>query len=454
MKSKYYIQKYYNLPKCTCKKNYLTIYVRTSIYNQYYQSFLEKTKTISRQNKHLAERLCQFWFLIHFNCSLGNYRLSNDLFRWQVNNPNQINYYKSLLKQYNAIEYSSIVKETNSNHYVQQITKYSINEIESNIDFSSKSYKEINYWIYDSNIVDLFNRKLIAYAKSIYNNNINNTIIIGLSSSQSTDCPSNDYSRRWNMYRKFDFDKFTKLYQKLSLRDFDGTLDYVDRCRLEKETVTLQNSVCYLHPTEHRFYHYFHELPKELRPYLCLDNEKLVENFDVHNCHYTMLAAILDSSIPEKEYKDYYFKTSTGIFYEDIARFAGWNSREDAKNACVKYLNLENKKISRSRKCLDKGGCPTYIYEAYVDKYFETFFPNVRNFIYSNKDTIRQSINEAETKLIVNCVIRELYEKYGIEALSLHDGIFMKESDAKWLKDNDISTEKMFFDYLNIYNFI
>ena len=144
-----YIQKYYNLPKCTCKKNYLTIYVRTSIYNQYYQSFLDKTKTISRQNKHLAERLCQFWFLIHFNCSLGNYRLSNELFRWQVNNPNQINYYKSLLKQYNAIEYSSIVKETNSNHYVQQITKYSINEIESNIDFSSKSYKEINYWIYD-----------------------------------------------------------------------------------------------------------------------------------------------------------------------------------------------------------------------------------------------------------------------------------------------------------------
>ena len=256
------------------------------------------------------------------------------------------------------------------------------------------------------------------------------------------------------MYRKFDFDKFTKLYQKLSLRDFDGTLDYVDRCRLEKATLTLQNSVCYLHPTEHRFYHYFHELPKELRPYLCLDNEKLVENFDVHNCHYTMLAAILDSSIPEKEYKDYYFKTSTGIFYEDIARFAGWNSREDAKNACVKYLNLENKKISRSRKCLDKGGHPTYIYEAYVDKYFETFFPNVRNFIYSNKDTIRQSINEAETKLIVNCVIRELYEKYGIEALSLHDGIFMKESDAKWLKDNDLSTEKMFFDYLNIYNFI
>ena len=89
-----------------------------------------------------------------------------------------------------------------------------------------------------------------------------------------------------------------------------------------------------------------------------------------------------------------------------------------------------------------------------MDKYFETFFPNVRNFIYSNKDTIRQSINEAETKLIVNCVIRELYEKYGIESLSLHDGIFMKESDAKWLKDNDISTEKMFFDYLNIYNFI
>ena len=453
-----YIQKYYNLPKCTCKKNYLTIYVRTSIYNQYYQSFLEKTKNITRKNNNVAKRLCEFWFLIHFNCSLGNYRLSNDLFRWQVNNPNQVNYYKHLLEEYNAIQYKSTVNISKSKYYVQQTTKYSISEIEHNLDFSSKSYKEIKYWIYDSNLVNYLNRKLINNAKYLLkysNNNTNNiTIDIGLSYSQLTDCPSNDCSRICNMYRKFDFDKFTKLYQKLSLRDFDGTLDYVDRCRLEKATLTLQNSVCYLHPTEHRFYHYFHELPKELRPYLCLDNEKLVENFDVHNCHYTMLAAILDSSIPEKEYKDYYFKTSTGIFYEDIARFAGWNSREDAKNACVKYLNLDNKKISRSRKCLDKGGYPTYIYEAYVDKYFETFFPNVRNFIYSNKDTIRQSINEAETKLIVNCVIRDLYEKYGIEALSLHDGIFMKESDAKWLKDNDISTEKMFFDYLNIYNFI
>jgi hypothetical protein len=247
---------------------------------------------------------------------------------------------------------------------------------------------------------------------------------------------------------------FTKLYQRLSLKDFDGNLDYVDRCELEKETITLQSSVCYLHPTEHRYYHYFHELPKELRPYLCLDNEKLVENFDVHNCHYTMLAAILDSSIPEKEYNDYYFKTSTGRFYQDIATFAGWNSRDDAKEACVKYLNLENKKISGSRKSLDKGGHPKYIYEAYVDKFFETFFPNIRKFIYSNKDTLRQDINEAETKLIVNCVIRDLYEKYGIEALSLHDAIFMKESDANWLKANNISTEKMFFDYFNIYEFI
>lgn len=428
--------------------------MRTSIYNQYYDSFVEKLETITRKKNHLAKRLCEFWFLIHFNCSLGNYKLSNDLFLWQANNDTQLAYYKRLLEQFNAINYESIIKYTKKNYIVRQTTRYSINEIESNLDFSSNSYKEIKYWIYDSDMVDFFNRKLIAYAKSIYNNTNNNTILIKDTYSQLTVSPSIDYSRTCNLPRTFDLKAFTKLYQRLSLKDFDGNLDYVDRCKLEKETITLQSSVCYLHPTEHRYYHYFHELPKELRPYLCLDNERLVENFDVHNCHYTMLAAILDSSIPEKEYNDYYFKTSTGRFYQDIATFAGWNSRDDAKEACVKYLNLENKKISGSRKSLDKGGHPKYMYEAYVDKFFETFFPNIRKFIYSNKDTLRQNINEAETKLIVNCVIRDLYEKYGIEALSLHDAIFMKESDANWLKTNNISTEKMFFDYFNIYEFI
>ena len=91
-----YIQKYYDLTKCTVKLNQLKIRVLNSIYNQYFNYFLNNTT--GRQKTHVAKQLCKLWFFIHFNCSLGNSKLNTKLLGFVIGSTNtsQIAYYKNI----------------------------------------------------------------------------------------------------------------------------------------------------------------------------------------------------------------------------------------------------------------------------------------------------------------------------------------------------------------------
>ena len=143
MNSEYYIYKYYQLSKCTVKLNQLKIRVLNSIYNQYFNFFLNNTT--GRQKTHVAEQLCKLWFFIHFNCSLGNSKLNTKLLGFVIGTTNsrQIAYYKNILKNLKLIQTKINLNEytkDNKINYVQDNTEYIILEnIHYNLDFNSKA---------------------------------------------------------------------------------------------------------------------------------------------------------------------------------------------------------------------------------------------------------------------------------------------------------------------------
>ena len=442
-----YIQKYYKLSKrikndskyTKIRLGILKLYVCSSIYNQYYDLFIQNIE--SHKNKQVAKQLCRLWFFIHFNCALGNYKISYDeLYKIVIHNPNQLTYYRSILERLHLIfisrELKTYTKENKSN-YKSEVSTYQILEKESELDLSSSSYIELDYSVKEYNI-----NKYSTLIKSYTSNPIP---YIDLSYTSVTDCDSNEYKCKCKVYT---MDEFCSRYNRLEFRNLLGEVDVV-------ETGRLRNSIAYLHD-DGRVYHYFHSIASSIRSTrVYMDKEQIVEYFDIHNAQHTCLNALLDSTVPEEEKKRYYLLTTSGKFYEDIRDWVNMNcssnwSREDAKLYANKYHNIKNVSLNRAKE----SKSTKYAAEVCVDKYFDTVFPNIRKFIYTNKENLHNRLNQVETKLIIMNVCKELYNNYGVEAITVHDGIYMKKSAAEYLKANNISTEKMFFEYLNIYNFI
>ena len=197
----------------------------------------------------------------------------------------------------------------------------------------------------------------------------------------------------------------------------------------------------------------------------------LVEVFDVSNCQHTLLNALISnlSSIPEDEKRRYYEITCSGKFYEDISayfsclhdRSKGFYDRQFIKEAVNKYYNVTNRVIQNAHSHISNQNIAT------IDDYFKDNFPHIRKYILRNREKafpddkekklnkLHLKLNEVETNIITREIcINELLNKYHIKAISLHDGIYMKQSDYQSLKENNISLEKMFFDKLFLYSFI
>ena len=462
MQSENYIYKYYNLPKCTVKLNQLKIRVLTSIYNQYFNYFLNNTT--GRQKRHVAEQLCKLWFFIHFNCSLGNSKLSNELLGFVIGstNRNQLISYKNKLNRLHLIEITNNLKEyrkDNKINYVQDITEYRILEnIHYNLDFNSNVYKEIIYTTLDMEYIKLI--------KSIISNihiHPNPPILIEVSSSQLPVCPSMSCARRYTALSEFNFDRFLSNYSRLEYLNLLGEVD-------KEETNMLHFSIAKLN-SDGRIYHRFHAISSYYRKSrLYLDGELLVENFDIHNAYWQFMNCILPDKINFTERNNFYKLTTSGLFYEDVRDWinrtfdAHW-TREDAKLYSNTYCNTTTKYNETLKS---------------VDAYFKENFPEIRNFIRNYKtekqrvtkkiinkhgkkvnhtttkkvSLIYKALNEAETKIMVMGICKELFENYGIEALTLHDGLYMKKSDYDYMQQNNIKTEDIFLKYLDIYKSI
>ena len=466
MNSENYIYKYYQLSKCTVKLNQLKIRVLNSIYNQYFNFFLNNTT--GRQKTHVAEQLCKLWFFIHFNCSLGNSKLNTKLLGFVIGTTNsrQIAYYKNILKKLNLIQTKINLNEytkDNKINYVQDNTEYIILEnIHYNLDFNSNVYKELIYTTLDmgyinhiKSIIKSINLSIPIHPKS--------SDLIEDTSSQLTVCPSMRSARRYTALSEFNFDRFLSNYSRIEYLNLLGEID-------KEETNMLHFSIAKLN-SDGRIYHRFHGIPSYYRKSrLYLDGELLVENFDIHNAYWQFMNCILPDKINFTERNNFYKLTTSGLFYEDVRDWinktfgANW-TREDAKLYSNTYCNTTTKYNETLKS---------------VDAYFKENFPEIRNFIRNYKtekqsvtkkiinkhgkkvnhtttkkvSLIYKALNEAETKIMVMGICKELFENYGIEALTLHDGLYMKKSDYEYMQQNNIKTEDIFLKYLDIYKSI
>ena len=243
---------------------------------------------------------------------------------------------------------------------------------------------------------------------------------------------------------------FCSWYQKLSFKGNEFSIS-------EKKTKAFQETACYFNEEDRRFYHPFHNLRRDYRKAVYFEDEPIVEFFDVHNCHYCLLNALIknDDSIPQEE-KDKFWKLTVedGKLYESFVEFINNKATraEVKEQAFTKYLNFRNDTMYRLTRNYNNPSAKKKEVEKFklliqLDFYFESVFPNIRKFIYSIKDTdykaLHYKMNEIETGIMLS-IVYDLYCKHNIKALTLHDGIYVKTSDAAKMKEMNISTEQMF----------
>lgn len=241
-----------------------------------------------------------------------------------------------------------------------------------------------------------------------------------------------------------------------------------------------------------RIYHVFHGIPKSERYQILWDGEQIVEAWDAHNAFYVFMYADLlskgygkDRSI--KEFGDWVF---SGRLYEDVAEYIEEKTRLSIRRNLSKELVQTYKNITRG-KLFNKFG--RYKYEnidyyttpyrteqdliddlesgristdspnkkvknaanaikrhlvIYVDKLFLERFRTVRDFIIDyetrtdkgqTKSNIQRDITQWETRIISYGICRYLYEQSGIECITLHDAIYVKQSQLSAIKNIDIN---------------
>ncbi len=475
-----YIQQYYNLQTTTANYNRLYIAVRSSIYQQCYNAILPSCD--GRQKKHVAEKVTNLYFFIHFNCIVKTTSelsrtsdLSMDLLCNAIacRNHDQFIKYRDILKNLNLIEYNSNYSPERKTN--KEITSYTVNIFSRGLDCSSKRYIMIEFNIpnYSMKYYTNLCSKVHKYTLNLPSNTnlLPSHNIYGTSSNETFNVPIS-YTPRCTTSKVFSKELFLDRYTRL---DYEGNPSPMDR-----DYQAIINMKATKTPArmaeDGRIYHSFHSIEHEHRKNILYDGEHIVESFDVHSCNFCLLWSVLDDTVSEMEKNSFYNLVISGKFYESVMDYANKNDkgigrhwdRDWTKEQCVAYLNTRQKTIAEGRMAIEKNEL-TYVtkdsryefqidgyYRAWVDKYFEEFYPGIREFINhvkdndSRKGALHYLLAPVETKVITFGVIKELYEKYGIEALSLHDGVYVKESDAKFMKDNNISTEVMFKEYLMI----
>ena len=472
------------LQKCTCIKNFkslskkkeLTISVNSSAYNQVYEHFLSKDK--SREAAHNSREITKLYFLLMLFISTAYHKIKNEdtgeetnVLKGEINLLDKDISYDGLSDT--KLKKLKKVLSSEDNRFIECILSRETTYIYNNKVWLSKPtlYRLTNLPLNNSSsIVNLkycnVNKKLINILP-----NPNLPIYTGQNSLQFIELQQDAGNLRVDKPKKqWSLDLFLTFYNRLWVTDIVGNICPIRTADLHKTEKGLR--------PDNRIYTGFHILDKDIRPRVYMDNEPLVESFDVHNCHATLINAILPKTIPTEERELYLSKTISGTFYEDVMEFvngsfsAPW-SRDDTKTAVNKYLNLSKKKLKRARRTYELRRPWKSVNEdaVYVDEYFKTFFPSIREFIITtpktNKvyekipgkkrsqktiyeivdDIVKQKpikkckklddmvtlndmLNTVETDIITNHICKDLYENYNITAISLHDGIFVKKSDC------------------------
>jgi hypothetical protein len=219
-----------------------------------------------------------------------------------------------------------------------------------------------------------------------------------------------------------------------------------------------------------RLYHMFHKLSKEQRKTQVLwDNKNVEEVWDAHSAFFAFIGYHIkqvyngnDKEVVMKEANAFIDLTLENKLYADIITYHKKNGicidREKAKVLCNRYRG-----VSRNR-LLKKNGTRTSYKDVQdlhiVDSYFEEKYPHIRDFfldyprrkklvrkddnsnVYSVKvegprridfiqpkgvSNLQRDITPYELKLISLGICRELYQKYNIKSITVHDAIYTKK---------------------------
>lgn len=474
--------------KSLSKKRELTISVNSAAYNQVYEYFLSKDN--SRKAAHNSRELTKLYFLLMLFIGTAYHKIKG-------RNGEETNVLKREINlldidiNYDGLSHGTFIKLKKSlsdNKFIECIISQETFNIYNQQFWKSKPtlYRLTNLPLNNSS--SIVNLKYTKVNKKLINilPNPNLPIYTGQDSLQFIELQQDAGNLRVDKPKEpWSLDLFISFYNRLWVTDIVGKICPIRTADLRKTEKGLR--------PDNRIYTGFHTLPKEIRPRVYMDNEPLVESFDVHNCHATLINAILPKTIPTKEKELYLSKTISGTFYEDVmswvnGRFSAPWSRDDTKTAVNKYLNLSIKKLKRARRTYELRRPWKSVNEdaVYVDEYFKTFFPSIREFIIttpktnktyekipgkkrsqktiyeivddivkqkpikkckklSDMVTLNDMLNTVETDIITNHICKDLYENYNITAISLHDGIFVKKSDCSRMPDvvkefNDLIT--------------
>ena len=414
-----YIFEILKLSKCLSKKKELNISVNSAAYNQVYEYFISIDN--SRQAQHNSREITRLYFLLMLligSSSSGEINLlDKDISYDSLSNGKFIKLKKSLVDNrfIECIVSRESIIINNSKQWISKPTLYRLTNL--NIEHNSSSIVNLKYCKVSNKIINIL---------SI----ISSPIYINQSSLQFIDLQKDGGNLRVDKIKQpWSLDLFLSFYNRLWIKDLAGNFDTLRTTRMHEVEKGMRD--------DNRIYTGFHTLDKTTRSRVYMDNEPLVECFDVHNCHATLINAILPDSIPAAEKDLYLSKTISGTFYEDVmnwinSRFsANWN-REFTKTAVNKYLNLSRTTIDKANKAKKSVHADAVC----VDAYFSTLFPSIREFITntpkkkSDKDTLNYMLNVVETNIITKHICKDLYENYNITAISLHDGICVKLSDC------------------------
>ena len=435
-------------------------------------------KTCSR----VVNNISMLFSLIYLFNYFGIEQIPNEVFKENITtNTSFLRKYKELLEKgcmIQSIPHFGLEKEiTNKKRkssYKSRISPYKvlinfsrgIKPIKIQYTFSFKDNKSM-YTSLKDKAFNKFKAQDTSYSAS-YTTNKNTFFDLN-------DCPIASYDKKVNLTSDTFFDlsylesntyakligwlwiqmKFLPRYSRLTFKGNEISFT-------EKMNRALKEG-CHFSGKDRRFYSRFHSLKRNYRKFVYFDDQPLVEKFDVHNCHYCLLNPLIknETSIPQEEKDEFWNLTvEQGKFYE---KFIGYlndgTSREDVKKECTRYLNFRPETLNRLRKNYENPDAPKKevnknLFIIKLDIFFETFFPNIRKYIYlikaSDYKVLHYSLNEVETAIMTAIVYRLWYEHH-IEAITLHDGIYLKENDGKWMDALGISTEIMFKEYLMKY---
>ena len=414
-----YIFEILKLSKCQKLKKEINLSVNSAAYNQVYEYFISIDN--SRQAQHNSREITKLYFLLMLligSSSSGEINLSDKDISYDSLSSTKFRTLKKSLIDNKFIE-CIISRESiiinNKQQWISKPTLYRLTNL--NIEHNSSSIVTLKYCKVSNKIINILSL-------------ISSPIYIGQSSLQNIDLQKDGGSSQISKNKQhWSMDLFLSFYNRLWIKDLAGNFDTLRTTRMHAVEKGMRD--------DNRIYAGFHMLDKSIRSRVYMDNEPLVECFDVHNCHATLINAILPESIPASEKDLYLSKTISGTFYEDVmncvnSRFsANWN-REFTKTAVNKYFNLSRTTIDKANKAKKS----VHAEAVCVDAYFSTLFPSIREFITnapkkkSDKDTLNYMLNIVETNIITKHICKDLYENHNITAISLHDGIFVKLSDC------------------------